>query len=295
MSAFDAKNRRNLALRVASGLALFPIAVWLTLVGGLPFGLLAGAAAAVCAIELVLMFSRIGVGEAFGIAFAGAIPLMAAYADGDAIFPGWAGVAFASATVVLLTLFLFRKEPLETVPRSVSTVALAWMYCGLLIAALVGVRIRFGFAWVIMAFVVAWLNDTTAYFAGHSFGRHPLFPRISPKKTWEGFAGGIAGSVVGALVVRWLFLPDVLRSLSLSDRVAWEGGAPTIGGAVLVGLGAAVVGPLGDLAESMVKRAAGVKDSGRTIPGHGGLLDRIDALLFVAPWIYLCAGWLAGG
>src|SRR5512138_3469557 len=98
MGAFDAKNRRNLALRVASGLALFPIAVWLTLVGGLPFGLLAGAAAGVCA-----------------IAFAGAIPLMAAYADGGAIFPGWAGVAFASATVVLLTLFLFRKEPLENV------------------------------------------------------------------------------------------------------------------------------------------------------------------------------------
>src|SRR5512138_588156 len=114
MGAFDAKNRRNLALRVASGL---------TLVGGLPFGLLAGAAAAVCAIELVLMFSRIGVGEAFGIAFTGAIPLMAAYADGDAIFPGWAGVAFASATVVLLTLFLFSKEPLENVPRSMSTVA----------------------------------------------------------------------------------------------------------------------------------------------------------------------------
>jgi phosphatidate cytidylyltransferase len=294
MGAFDEKNRRNLALRVASGLALFPIAVWLTLVGGLPFGLLAGAAAAVCAIELVLMFGRIGTGEAFGIAFAGAIPLMAAYAHGGAILPGWAGLAFAAATVVLLTLFLFRKEPLELIPRSMSTVALAWFYCGLLIASLVGVRIRFGFAWVIMAFVVAWLNDTAAYFAGHTFGRHPMFARISPKKTWEGFAGGIAGSVVGALVVRWLFLPEVVRWLSMPARIAWDGGGPGIGTAVLVGLGAAVLGPLGDLAESMVKRAAGVKDSGRTIPGHGGLLDRIDALLFIAPWIYVCAGWVAG-
>jgi phosphatidate cytidylyltransferase len=146
-----------------------------------------------------------------------------------------------------------------------------------------------------MAFVVAWANDTAAYFTGHSLGRHPLFERISPKKTWEGFAGGIGGSVVGALLVRWLFLPDVVRSLSLPERLAWEGGGLGVGTAVVVGLGAAVLGPLGDLAESMVKRAAGVKDSGRTIPGHGGLLDRIDALLFIAPWIYVCAAYFAGG
>jgi phosphatidate cytidylyltransferase len=128
-----------------------------------------------------------------------------------------------------------------------------------------------------LAFVVAWGNDTAAYFAGHSFGRHKMFERISPKKTWEGFAGGVAGSVVGALAVRWLLAPQALG----------------IGAAAVVGLGAAVLGPLGDLAESMVKRAAGVKDSGNTIPGHGGLLDRIDALLFVAPWIYACAAYLA--
>jgi phosphatidate cytidylyltransferase len=279
MGAFDAKNRRNLALRVISGLTLFPIAVWLTVVGGLPFALLAGTAAAVAAVELVLMFGGIGVGEAFGILFTGAIPLMAAYAGPGAILPAWSGLASAGATVALLTFFLFRQEPLERIPRAVSIVVLAWLYCGLLIATLVAVRVHFDVPWVILAFVVAWANDTAAYFAGHSLGRHQLFPRISPKKTWEGFAGGILGSVVGALVVLWLLHPTGLGA----------------GGAVVVGLGAAVVGPLGDLAESMVKRAAGVKDSGRTIPGHGGLLDRIDALLFVAPWIYACAGYLAQG
>ena len=276
MGALDPKNRRNLALRVASGVVLFPIAVWLTFVGGRPFAFLAAAGAAVAAAELILMFGSIGVGEVFGIGVAGAIPLMAAFGGGGDLLPGWSGLALAGATVVLMTVFLFRRGPLEQIPRSMAVVALSWLYCGLLIASLVGLRLRFGVPWVILAFVVTWANDTFAYFAGHAFGRHKLYERISPKKTWEGFAGGAVGSVVGALVTRWLLLEGALSPAA----------------AVVIGLGAAVLGPLGDLAESMVKRAAGVKDSSRIIPGHGGLLDRIDALLFVAPWIYVCAAHL---
>ncbi|HEY6106973.1 MAG TPA: phosphatidate cytidylyltransferase, partial [Anaeromyxobacteraceae bacterium] len=117
-----------------------------------------------------------------------------------------------------------------------------------------------------------WANDTFAYFAGSLFGRHRLLERVSPQKTWEGFAGGALGSVAGALAVRALLLGPV---------PLWA--------ALAVAAGGAVLGPLGDLAESMLKRAAGVKDSGRLIPGHGGLLDRIDALLFVAPWVYAFA------
>jgi phosphatidate cytidylyltransferase len=278
LGALDPKNRANLALRVASAAVLFPVAVWLTFVGGKPFALLAASASAVAAAELVMMFGAIGVGEAFGIAVAGAIPLMAAFGESGDLLPGWSGLALAAATVVLLALFLFRREPLEAIPRSVAIVTLSWLYCGLLIAAIVGLRLRFGVPhWVILAFVVTWANDTFAYFTGHSFGRHRLYERISPKKTWEGFAGGAVGSVAGALVTRWLLLAGDLSAA----------------GAVVVGLGGAVLGPLGDLAESMVKRAAGVKDSSRIIPGHGGLLDRIDALLFVAPWVYVCAAYLA--
>jgi phosphatidate cytidylyltransferase len=277
MGALDPKNRRNLALRVASALVLFPLAVWLTFVGGKPFAFLAAAGAAVAAAELVLMFGAIGAGEAFGIAVAGAIPLMAAFGGGGDLLPGWSGLALAGATVILLGTFLFRQEPLEQIPRSVAIVTLSWLYCGLLLASIVALRLRFGVPWVILAFVVTWANDTFAYFAGHAFGRHRMYERISPKKTWEGFAGGAAGSVAGALVTRWLLLADELP----------------IAGAVVIGLGGAVLGPLGDLAESMIKRAAGVKDSSRIIPGHGGLLDRIDALLFVAPWIYVCAAYLA--
>jgi phosphatidate cytidylyltransferase len=206
------------------------------------------------------------------------MPLVAAFAEPGHLLPSWSALAMAGATVVLLAVFLFRQAPLESIPRSVSIVALSWLYCGLLIASLVGLRIRFGVAWVILAFVVTWANDTAAYFAGHAFGRHRLYERISPKKTWEGFAGGAVGSVVGALATRWLLLPDEL----------------SLAAAIVIGLGGAALGPLGDLAESMIKRAAGVKDSGRIIPGHGGLLDRIDALLFVAPWIHVCAAVLAG-
>jgi phosphatidate cytidylyltransferase len=276
MGALDPKNRRNLAARVASAVVLFPLAVWLTFLGGKPFAFLAAAGAAVASAELVMMFGAIGVGELFGIAVAGAIPLMAAFGGGGDLLPGWSGLALAGATVILLAAFLFRQEPLEEIPRSIAIVTLSWLYCGLLIAAIVALRLRFGVGWVILAFVVTWANDTFAYFAGHAFGRHKMYERISPKKTWEGFAGGAVGSVVGALVTRSLLLSDDLPAA----------------GAVVIGLGGAVLGPLGDLAESMVKRAAGVKDSSRIIPGHGGLLDRIDALLFVAPWIYVCAAYL---
>jgi phosphatidate cytidylyltransferase len=278
MGALDPKNRKNLVLRVVSALVLFPLAVWLTFVGGKPFAFLAAVAAGVAAAELVMMFGAVGVGEIFGIAVAAAIPLMAAFGESGDLLPGWSGLALAGATVVLLALFLFRQEPLEEIPRSVAIVTFSWVYCGLLIATLVGLRLRFGVAhWVILAYVVTWANDTFAYFAGHAFGRHKLYERISPKKTWEGFAGGAAGSVAGALVTRWLFLADELSAAA----------------AVVIGLGAAVLGPLGDLAESLLKRAAGVKDSSRIIPGHGGLLDRIDALLFVGPWVYVCAAYLA--
>lgn len=276
MGALDPKNRRNLALRVGSAAVLFPLAVWFTFRGGVAFALLAGVAAAAAAAELVAMFGAIGVGEAFGIAVAGAIPFTAAFAERGHLLPAWAGPALAGATVLLLAVFLFRRGPLEQIPRAASVVALSWLYCGLLLASIVALRLRFGVGWVILAFVVTWANDTFAYFAGHAFGRHKLYERISPKKTWEGFAGGALGSIVGVLVSRWLLLPEDL----------------SIGAAIVIGAGGAVLGPLGDLAESMVKRAAGVKDSGRIIPGHGGLLDRIDALLFVGPWIYVCAAFL---
>jgi phosphatidate cytidylyltransferase len=269
----------NLALRVGSALLLFPLLVAATWRGGLAFALVCAAAATIAAAELVAMFvRRLGPGDALGVAVAGLVPLAPWWAHEMAggAYPEWITIALAVAAMAVLSASLFRDGKVEEAPARVSASVLAWLYCGFLVAAVVAVRMRFGFGWTILAFVVTWLNDTFAYFAGRFFGKHPMFPRVSPKKTWEGFAGGALGSVAAALLLLAIFPAHWLSGL-------------TVPGCFGLGLVAAVLGPVGDLAESMLKRAAGVKDSGRLIPGHGGLLDRIDALLFVAPWVYVWA------
>jgi phosphatidate cytidylyltransferase len=120
-----------------------------------------------------------------------------------------------------------------------------------------------GLAWLLFVIVVTWLSDTGAYLVGRSVGKTPLVPLISPKKTVEGLVGGLIAAVLFGLLANWLF------GLGLPVLAA--------GGAALV---LALLGVVGDLAESLLKRQAGVKDSGTLIPGHGGMLDRIDALLF---------------
>ena len=125
-------------------------------------------------------------------------------------------------------------------------------------------------AWVLLTMVLAWGSDTTAYFVGRKFGTTKLAPRISPKKTLEGSAGGLAAAVVGAVIMSF-FLPGM-----------------TVLDAVALGILAGSAGQAGDLMVSVLKRSSGVKDSGGILPGHGGILDRVDALAFTAPatWAY---------
>ena len=136
-------------------------------------------------------------------------------------------------------------------------------------------RLDSGAAWIMMALLITFASDTSAFFVGRAVGRHRLAPYISPKKSWEGAAGGLLGAVAtGALLVPLLGLPSSVGA-----------------GALIGGLGS-LAGQAGDLAESLIKRQAGVKDSGHIIPGHGGLLDRADSLLFTAPVVYYLARWL---
>lgn len=126
-----------------------------------------------------------------------------------------------------------------------------------------------GAAWVYMVLAITWLQDTAAYFVGRSWGSHKMAPILSPKKTWEGAVGGLLGSVIGAVISVPLFgLPITLAT------------------AALLGLVGGIVGPLGDLAESLIKRQVGLKDVGHLIPGHGGILDRTDSLLFTGPVLF---------
>lgn len=133
--------------------------------------------------------------------------------------------------------------------------------------------------WVaLLMFLMIWLNDTGAYLVGTAIGRHKMSPRLSPKKSWEGFAGGLVLCTVTPLFVRWLTL--------LCGGYFPDMSTPAL---CLTGAAVSILATWGDLFESMIKRSTGVKDSGKLIPGHGGILDRIDSLLFVAPalWIIL--------
>jgi phosphatidate cytidylyltransferase len=133
-----------------------------------------------------------------------------------------------------------------------------------------------GTRWLVLTFLATWINDSAAYFVGKALGCHPCAPYLSPSKTWEGTAGGwIAGLVATALLGAWLL------------NLPWHQGL-TLGALV------ATVAPFGDLAKSMVKRQMGVKDFSALIPGHGGMFDRIDSLLFVAPAVYYYARLVVG-
>jgi phosphatidate cytidylyltransferase len=133
-----------------------------------------------------------------------------------------------------------------------------------------------GRIWILFTLVVVYFGDTTAFYVGRAWGKRKLAPKISPSKTVEGGLGAIGGSIAGALFFRFFFFPQLHTSHAL---------------ALAVGVG--VVGQLGDLFESLLKRSAQVKDSGTLIPGHGGLLDRIDSVLFASPLVYYYS-WAAG-
>ncbi|MFH1466258.1 MAG: phosphatidate cytidylyltransferase [Pseudomonadota bacterium] len=162
---------------------------------------------------------------------------------------------------------------MEGAADRVGRLLLGSVYLGGLLAFLPLLRgLPQGVGWLFVLLASTWLGDTGGFFAGRAFGRHKMAPRLSPKKTWEGFAGGFIAAAGGAVLFGWL----------TGLQVPWH---------VLLVVGAVVdiFGVLGDLAESLLKRAFGVKDSGTIMPGHGGMLDRIDSVVFAAPVLYLLA------
>ena len=146
----------------------------------------------------------------------------------------------------------------------------------------IGVQAR-GFWWLLVLLLTIWANDAAAYLTGHYFGKTKLAPKVSPAKTWEGFAGGLVMSVISVFVVTWV--ADLVLKPASQLHLPWYH-------ALLLGVLICVFGTVGDLAESLLKRGAKVKDSGNIFPGHGGVLDRADSLLFAAIVVYFYASAL---
>lgn len=173
-------------------------------------------------------------------------------------------------------LFLFRVQNLESVSRDLAMAMLGIFYVPVLLSHAVLLRaLPAGHAWIFLVLLVVMASDSMAYFVGMKFGKHRLYELVSPKKSIEGSIGGLVGGVAGAIICKvWFF-----QGLDVLDVLA-------------IGLGVGVFSQLGDLVESLFKRSFDVKDSGSLIPGHGGLLDRLDSLLFAFPVTYYYAVWV---
>lgn len=185
------------------------------------------------------------------------------------------GPLVAIAITVLGTglYYLFRFRDMASVAQRFGFSIAGIVYTGFCFTFLALVRRdtgKVGADIIILILGLAWVADTGAYFAGRFLGNSKLYPAVSPKKTWAGAVGGLAGSLLAAVLMK-IFRLKFLTWLDVA----------------LIAIPAGMLGQMGDLAESMIKRSVGVKDSGALLPGHGGMLDRIDAVLFIAPYVYI--------
>ncbi len=239
----------------------------------LVFGLVVAAAAVLVQAEFYrLQAGRLsGPEQRLGLGL-GALVGAAAAAAGEPA----ALLAAAVASLLAVCLFaLVRPGEAPTAAGRAGLLVFGLAYGPVLLAHLTllrGLPAGEGASWVSLVLAAVWGGDTAAFYVGRAFGQRKLYPAVSPKKTWEGAAGGLVGTLAAMAVVRAWLLPGLPAGHLLG-----------------LGLLAALLGQLGDLCESLLKRGAGVKDSGALLPGHGGVLDRLDSLLFVAPLVYYYA------
>jgi phosphatidate cytidylyltransferase len=212
-----------------------------------------------------------------------------------AVFVYSLGFAAAVAPFIFLTRAM-RNQDLSSGYPAAAAAVFAFTYIALPLGMLVQLRQQWaGGFYLLYLLLVVWAGDIFAYFVGRSIGRHRMAPRISPKKTWEGAAASLAASVL----VGWLLfhnalpLSGALLRAGLIERKDGLFGLeqPAMAPVMVLTVMLNVAAQLGDLVESLIKRGAGVKDSGAILPGHGGMLDRIDALLFAAPVLWYYAAW----
>lgn len=264
----------SIVLRVLASVVFIPCFIIITRRGGYHF------LALVDIIIFIGMWEFYGMMEAKGIRPYKAIGILAGLVLSWYVFlsrGAYANLFLTLTLVSIMTLELTRRDGKKAIYH-ISTTLLGVLYVSFLASHMVllrelplGANLDYGrgSSFVFLVFVITWACDTGAYTVGTLVGRRPLLPRVSEKKTVEGSVGGLVFAVAGAVVAKYTFA-DFLSLIY----------------ALTLGLAAGVVGQLGDLVESMIKRDAEIKDTSGTIPGHGGVLDRFDSLLFTSPLVY---------
>lgn len=193
--------------------------------------------------------------------------------------PLFVGATAFAVTMAVFVCVLFSLKTVQESAHRIGAIFSGIVYMGVLFGAY-ALLVREGTpsqtgptqaGWFLFPMFIVWAGDTGAYFVGRAIGKHKLSPMVSPGKSWEGAIGGLFFSVLGAFVASWI--------LPLPAMPAWL--------IVTMAIPGAILGQIGDLCESMIKRATGYKDSSRILYGHGGMLDRVDALIFAVPWVLL--------
>ena len=264
------KPRSNLALRLLTAAVWVPLLLYSLFLG--PKWLFPSMAALVCTLGAYELFAMTAPGHPL-LRLWGVLSTLLLFVPVAGIIPDeW----LAPITVVVvcggLLVSLIRVVPIESAGFRQGWSVAGPFYLGVLFGTIARLfQHEFGGAWVLLVLIYAFGSDTMGYFVGRAIGKHKLYPAVSPAKTVEGSLGGLLGALIfGGLLAHFWFLP----ALPLID-------------AILLSILAAGAGQAGDLCESLLKRAVGVKDSGRMLPGHGGILDRVDAMLFSSAVVYL--------
>jgi phosphatidate cytidylyltransferase len=295
----------HLLKRILTAVVLIPVVLLLVLRAPVPVLALVAALVALLTVQELLKLA-----EAYGIRplrwptyiFVGLFFLLLAINPGNdkpllstAIFIYSTGFAAALAPFAFLTIAMRRVDLSSAFPAAMVS-AFAFGYVALPLGFLVQLRQQWSGAFLLLyLLLLVWAGDIFAYFVGRSLGRHLMSPRISPKKTWEGALASLLASLVVGMLLYNYALPistALLNAHLISQRDGFFAlQKPPLWPTLLLSAAINIAAQLGDLVESLIKRGAGVKVSGTILPGHGGMLDRIDALLFAAPVLWYYAAW----
>ena len=260
-----------LTQRLVVIIILLPLGVFVIHVGGWVFAGTVAVILVLAAWEFGGLFRVDGYQPATGLILAGTLALVLGRAMDNFGSAPWILVMFLLAGMIYHLIQYERGR--DKAGTDLSITLAGAIYVGWLGAYLVSLRgLPEGKWWLLVVLPAVWLADSGAFFIGRTFGRNRLAPRLSPKKTWEGYLGGIITGSLGAALLAALW------RIGAGDQSALAPGSGAFIGFVL-----GVITPLGDLGESMIKRQVGVKDSGSLLPGHGGMFDRIDSWLWAAP------------